>query len=318
LYRCTTKSKIHAFTVRSDDVLRQFRYSIDDIAHALMLMGRGASLYMAAAEVRHRAGRPESEDTNLTGSWLERFAPAILEKLLPNPAHLGTVLLDAVPFHVKALDSRGFPVEGGRMTFTVMGAAAQDRRGAPLLMLRLGASASKDIYAWRGFIRALPGDADRIICDGEQALMQNARLRWPNARLAVSVWHVLHRGEQILIKAERHSRKDPLYQALRRCMTSAATWRRFVRLARAAHLPALATWIDEGEAVIGPQLARRDRPTSTGALETALREVKKDLTLRRGSYREMRRLNLVLGLMTLHLNRVDRESEYARIIRVAN
>jgi hypothetical protein len=89
------------------------------------------------------------------------------------------------------------------MTFTVMGAAAQARRGAPLLMLRLGASASKGMYAWRTFVRAPPGETDRIVCDGEQALMQSARLRWPNAKLAVSVWHVLHRGAQILIKAER-------------------------------------------------------------------------------------------------------------------
>jgi hypothetical protein len=87
--------------------LTTYRLALVDFAHALMLMGR-APLCTWPPQRCDRAGRPESEDTNLTGTWLERFAPAILEGLLPNPARLGTVLLDAVPFHVKALAAAVF------------------------------------------------------------------------------------------------------------------------------------------------------------------------------------------------------------------
>lgn len=68
------------------------------------------------------------------------------------------------------------------------------------------------------------------------------------------------------------------------------------------------------EDVIGPQLRRRDRPTSTGAIETKRREIKKHISLQRGTYRTLPRLDITLGLMTLRLNRLDNEKEYERII----
>lgn len=77
----------------------------------------------------------------------------------------------------------------------------------------------------------------------------------------------------------------------------------------------LEAWIGDVEAVVTPQLARRDHPRSTGALETALRDVKKALTLQRGSYDSIERLDLLLGLMTLRANRLDRAIEYAEVIR---
>ena len=56
--------------------------------------------------------------------------------------------------------------------------------------------------------------------------------------------------------------------------------------------------------------------TTNPEIETALREVKKALTLQRGSYDSIERLNLVLGLMTLRANHLDRERDYAELIRM--
>lgn len=305
----------HAFAEPSSETVRHFHYPIDVIAHALVLLGRGTSYYLTALEARELAGRKPSGDTYLPAFWLERFAPRIIEALLPQPERLGIVLVDQVPFNVKALDDKGFPLEGGRHRFSVFGAAAQRRKGDPLTLLRLQASWKKDTAAWRRFLNEVPGEAERIVTDAEPALLQTARLRWPDAKLSVSEWHLLHRADEILTKAQRHSRRDPLYQALRRSLSSAAAWRRFVKLAREAKLPALDGWIGEVEAVVTPQLARRDHPRSTGALETTLRDVKKALTLQRGSYDSIERLNLLLGLMTLRANHLDRERVYAEIIR---
>lgn len=41
------------------------------------------------------------------------------------------------------------------------------------------------------------------------------------------------------------------------------------------------------------------------------------LTLQRASYDQLPRLNLVLGLMTLRANHLDRERDYAAIIRAS-
>jgi hypothetical protein len=104
---------------------------------------------------------------------------------------------------------------------------------------------------------------------------------------------------------------------LRQSLKSKAAWERFVRLARAEQIRDLEKWIIDVEAVIQPQIARHERPTSTGALETALQSVKKDLAEQRGSYRNLDRLNLLLGLDVLRLNRVDSEKQYAHIVAEA-
>jgi len=64
------------------------------------------------------------------------------------------------------------------------------------------------------------------------ALLQSAKARWPGATVAISVWHVRKRAEDILIKHELHSRKKPYWRALRDSTKTAAAWRRFVTLAR--------------------------------------------------------------------------------------
>jgi len=319
LYRCGPRraSDQHAFSPPSSEVRRQYRYSNAEIAHALWFLGRGVSFFEAGAETRHRTGRPESKDSYLTVPWLERFAPAIIATMTPRPSALGNVLLDAQPFNVVALYPDGTPKPGGELRFTVLGAAAQKRTGAPMTVLALRAYWDKGSSSWRDFLRHVPGDAQRIICDGGQAIRQPARVRWPSARLTTSAWHLLHRCDEILTKNELDSRKGTLYPALRQSLTSKAAWERFVRLARAQKIADLEKWILEVEAVIQPQIARHERPTSTGALETALRSVKKHLAEQRGSYRNLDRLNLLLGLDVLRLNGLDNERAYARSIAAA-
>jgi hypothetical protein len=305
----------HAFAEPSSETLRHFHFPIDEIAHALVLLGRGTSYNLTAYEARERSGRRPSSDTYLPAFWLERFAPTILQELLPQPERLGIVLIDQAPFHVAAHDARGYRIPGGRMRFTVFGAASQPRVHDPLTVLRLGASWRKDIPSWRAFLTAVPGEAELIVCDGEAAIHQTARLRWPDAKLSISEWHVLHRAEEILEKAGQHSRRNPLYLALRHSLRSSSDWKRFVKLARASRLPALEGWIIEVAAVVRGQLRRREHPRSTGALEAKLSDIKKMLTLQRGSYDSLKRLNLLLGLMTLRANHLDRERHYADIIR---
>ncbi len=316
LYRCWPRRTAdeHAFSVRSSEFRRGYRYSNAEIGHALWLLGRGAGFFEAGAEIRQRTGRPESQDSNLTVPWLERFAPAIIDELRPRPTKLHNVLLDAVPFNVAALDDQGMPRPGGELRFTVLGAASQVRTGAPMTVLALRAFWDKGSSSWRAFLRDFPGDADRVVCDGEQAIRQTARVRWPSARLVASSWHLLKRCDEILVAHDLQSRKEKLYPALRASLSSKAAWERFVRLARAERVAELEKWILEVEAVIQPQLARHERPTSTGALETALRSVKKHLAEQRGSYRNLDRLNLLLGLDVLRLNRLDDEKAYTRIV----
>ncbi|MDQ2912822.1 MAG: hypothetical protein M3T56_06155 [Chloroflexota bacterium] len=316
LYRCWPRppAKSHAFTIAPAGVRRRYRYPTAEIAHALWLLGRGTSFWQAGADARQRTGRPDSEDTNLAATWLERFSEPIFEELRPRPKKLYSVVIDSVPFNVAALDYKGDPVPGGEMRFVVFGAATQKHVGGPYQVLLLRASWHKDASSWRSFLRDIEGEADRIVCDGEQALLQSAKARWPRATVALSVFQVRQRAEEILTKHKLQSRTKPLWPALRQSMRSASAWRRSARLARQHKLPDLERWIIDTEAVLGPQFARHERFTSTGAIESVLRGVKKQLTLQRGSYKRVERLSMLLNLHTLARNRLDREADYARII----
>ena len=319
LYRCAPPrpARAHAFTLAPAGVRRRFRYPTAEIAHALWMLGRGGSFWQAGADARERTGRPDSEDTNLAASWLERFSQPIFDELRPRPKRLHTVIIDAVPFNVASLDYKGNPVPGGEMRFVVFGAASQRRVGGPYQVLLLQASWHKDAHGWRSFFKQIEGEADRIVCDGEQALLQSAKARWPRAAVALSVAQVRMRCEEILTKHGLQSRRQPLWPALQQSMRSAASWRRFVRVARVRKLPELERWIIDTEALLAPQFVRHERFTSTSVIEAVLRKVKKDLTLQRGSYKRVERLSLLLNLHTLARNRLDREQDYARIVGVA-
>ena len=319
LYRCVPPraAKAHTFTLAPKGYRRGFRYPTAEIARALWMMGRGTSYWAAGADARERTGRRASKDTYLAVYWLERFGEQIFEQLRPRPRKLHSVIIDAVPFNVATVDYKGMPVEGGRMRFVVFGAATQERVHGPYQVLLLRAYPRKDAYSWRSFLREIDGEADRIVCDGEQALLQSAKARWPRAELALSVVQVRLRAEAILTKHELQSRKGALWKALRPSMQTAASWRRFVRLAREQRLPDLERWIIDTEAILGPQIARHERFTSTGVIESVLRRVKKDITLQRGSYKRLERLDLLLNLYTLALNGLDKEAMYERIIAAA-
>ena len=84
-------------------------------------------------------------------------------------------------------------------------AASQKRVGGPLQVLLLRAS-------WpRAHLTGAPSSArsrrrDRIVCDGEQALLQSARRAGQAQRIAVSLWHVRKRDEDILVESTTFTR----------------------------------------------------------------------------------------------------------------
>jgi hypothetical protein len=315
MYRCAPRGgTTHYFTITPPGYLRGFRYPTSEIAHALWMLGRGTSFWQAGADARDRMGRPESNDTNLSAFWLERFSERIFEALRPRANTLHSVIVDSVPFNVAAVDYKGLPIAGGEMRYIVFGAANQKRVGGPYSVLLLRAYRHKDARSYRSFFAQIDGKADRIVCDGEQALLQSAKARWPRAKVALSVYQVRKRAEDILTEHGLQSRTKPLWKALQVSTRTAAAWRRFVTLAREHRLADLEEWIIRTEAELGPQFARHERFTSTGVIEAVLRAVKTDLARQGGNYRQTERLSLLLNLHTLARNGVDREAEYARVI----
>ena len=115
---------------------------------------------------------------------------------------------------------------------------------------------------------------------------------------------------------------DALHDALLGALRGPAEWAAFAALV-GNHVPAdrlaLRSWIATNEPLIrrGWLIAERhpDVPRSTGALEGAIGEWLAPLRRRAGRFQNARRLDLVLGLITLRARGEAREARYAKIVR---
>jgi len=74
-------------------------------------------------------------------------------------------------------------------------------------------------------------------------------------------------------------------------------------------------WALAHSSMVLTQLAQKGWPVSAGALETQLRTVKGMLFDRRDAFTNKARTDLLLGLITLHLNENDDPRRYATLLR---
>jgi hypothetical protein len=306
-------SDAHAFSVRAPGYLPRFRYSTADIAQAMLRLGEGYTYAAAAYEARERAGRKQSLDVNLVISWLDRFGKRIADALAPEQQPGGTLLLDQLLFNVSALDASGKPKPAGKLVFAVMGAALSRSPGRPQIV-RLFAAPNKTELWWRQFLQQCEVQPDRIVCDEDDAMINAIKARWPKAERVLCHWHLENQAEQILIKYKRHSRRDPLYRSLQSALNTPQGWGRFRSLAERSGIADLDAWVTIKDDLVRAQLRRTLAPMTTGGLETLLRDVKKMLIARRASFEDFDRMDLVLGLAALHLNRKDRAARFREVI----
>jgi hypothetical protein len=116
----------------------------------------------------------------------------------------------------------------------------------------------------------------------------------------------------------------PLHEAMLGALRDPEAWAAFLALVE-HHVPperlALRGWIATNEPLIRRawEMAARHPglPRSTGALEGAIGEWLAPIARRAGRWQNARRLDLVLGLITLRARGEAREARYARIVRDA-
>jgi hypothetical protein len=158
------------------------------IAEALHAVGAGATYMRASRVARDRARRfrvdpetgevRESDRGQLVADWVELFAAVVFEPHRPRawPAE-GSLLLDHLPFRVRALDASGKRIPAGRVAFDVLCAAGY-HAGKPR---RWRAEWFPTAYPadWSSFQGALPGAPTRIVCDAHSGMLRAIAERWP-------------------------------------------------------------------------------------------------------------------------------------------
>src|SRR5450759_4613458 len=109
---------------------RHYQFVARGIAEAPQAVGAGSSYMRASRVTRDRARRfridvetgelRESDHGQLLADWVEVFAPVVFEAFRPAawPAD-GSLLLDHLPFRVRALDASGRRIPAGKVAFDV-------------------------------------------------------------------------------------------------------------------------------------------------------------------------------------------------------
>jgi hypothetical protein len=314
---------------------RQYQFVARGIAEALHAVGAGATYMRASCVARDRAHRfrfdpetgelRESDHGQLVADWVEVFAPVVFEPRRPASwPREGSLLLDHLPFRVRALDAAGRRIPAGRVAFDVFCAVGYVA-GRPQLW-RAEAFASAHPANWRAFLGALPGEPERIVCDAHVGMLQASSELWPRAELHQCEWHLQHALERLLAKRARKHPSEELEELRARAegaLTGPSFWRPFVRAARAARNDTLDQWIAVNGPTIEAQFARRpppsrrpaDMPLTTSALEQITRPIVTALYPRRYALKNRERLNRLLMLLQLHVNRDDDVQRYATTIR---
>ena len=235
-YRCTPRGgKSHAFTElpreeswhdscehcerhlerrEGPKAPRHYQFVARGVAEALHAVGSGSSYRRASWVARDRAHRfrfdpetgelRESDHGQLVGDWVELFAPVVFEPHRPSawPAE-GSLLLDHLPFRVRALDAAGRRIPAGRVAFDVFCAVGYVA-GKPRLW-RAGAFATAHPANWSAFLASLPGEPKRVVCDAHVGMLQAISERWPEAELHQCEWHLQHALDRLLTKQARRN-----------------------------------------------------------------------------------------------------------------
>jgi hypothetical protein len=315
---------------------RNYHFVARGIAEALLAVGAGATYMQASRIARARARRfpvdretgelRESDHGQLVADWVELFAPVVFEPYRPAfwPPE-GSLLLDHLPFRVRALDADGKRIPAGRVAFDVFCAVGY-RAGKPRLW-RAEAFTSAHPANWSAFLGALPGEPSRIVCDAHSGMLRAIEERWPDAELHQCEWHLRHALDRLLAKEIRSSPSEELAELRTRAegaLTGPSFWRPFVHATKAAENESLDRWIAVNDPIIERQFARRgrsserpaDMPLTTAALEQLARPVTAALHPRRYALKNRERLNRLLMLLQLHVNDDDDDVQgYTKAIR---
>lgn len=296
-----------------------------------------------------------SRQANLSVNYLDAYALGVLDELLPREWPRVVILdstdLKATGYRPPSAAEieKGADPDAERLVRNLKAGTilvAMDGTHHIVVPIVLSAAGGKDAESWKELFGTLRGSPDWVIADLDPAIARAVRETWPNAILFHSRHHleglmrkraiedgiperirletpiVLKRRMAWTGETERRWGDHPLFAALRIAQRGPDEWADF-KAAVAEYVPfdklALRSWIATNELLIERQWriaqSHRPLPLSTGSLEGKIDEWLAPIKRRAGRWQNARRLNLVLGLITLRGRGEAREARYAKLVR---
>ncbi len=309
--------------LQGPQAMRRGLYQVREMAGALVGVANGVSYTEAARRVREDYwGETKSRGTRkrrtveggqTIADWLNLFGPVISEHYAET-RWPETLVLDATEF--KYTD----PKTGDQaQLFVILAAWGYEAGKKTGRLWRVEARPRDQTSDWVEFLQALPGKPASVVYDGDLAIGPAIQKRWRGKVPAHLCEHHLHvnskRALEIDVKAG-YVLADP--ELLESAFHGPREWRAFKKAVRESRGPALAKWVAHWDGLVSAQVARRaTMPAhySTGPLDAALRSIRGSTESRKWTFRNRERMNQLLDLMRLRVNRDDDVDTWAGLIR---
>jgi hypothetical protein len=297
-------------------------YLVREMATALVAIGGGASYTDAAERVKAQAWGEKRQwhrksSTNINGGlvadWLQQYGPVVAE------AHAETEWPDTL-----VLDSTEFQYTDSwtgtkSRLFCVLFAYGYPSDGTRPRMWKVASSPSDSGQHWADFLSALPGKPRVVVCDDDTNIKSGVRTHWSRGRPIHihSCEHHLYRRARNAMDTDKVPRDSPLHEALNHAFHSPEEWEVLGDKVRELGSPALQRWMRGKSRMMATQLARRGEIDvyANGAIEAPIRTVRQGIERRAWCFRNRARMDLLLEMMRLRLNKVDSVDAYGRLIR---
>ena len=305
----------------------RFDYLIEEIADALVGLGRGGSYTEVAQRARFQAwngsraykrGKTTVVNGQLAADWLARFGPVVCapyrETEWPE-----TLVLDSTEFkYTNSWTGRS------EQLFTVLAAYGYPAGHEKGRLWALAASPTDNGPAWKEFLKTLPGKPSVVILDDDNGIRSGVRLRWPGAHTPNfhQCEHHLYANARKAMNRDKLPDVHELHDLLNTAFTSPGDWAAFETAVMQSRRSELQRWVAHWSPRLQSQLAiRATHPGGTpehwanGAIEHPIKLTRQVIGNRAWTLRNRTRMNLLLDLVRLRVNKADNPRLYTAAIR---
>jgi hypothetical protein len=203
--------------------------------------------------------------------------------------------------------------------FCVLFAYGYPSDGTKRRMWKIAARPSNTAQDWADFLATLSGKPRVIVCDDDANIKAGIKTHWYRGRgvLIHSCEHHLYQRARNAMNTDNVPRDSPIHQALRGAFHSLKERDVLRDVVRIEGSPELKKWMRKKNQMITSQLTRRSEVSiyANGAIEAPIRVIREGLGRRSWCFRNRARMDLLLEMMRLRLNKVDAVDAYARAIR---